>query len=355
MLLIVLVLLAASALFVAAEFSLIAARRTQVEPLAVTSARARSTLAAMEDVSVMMATAQLGITACGVLLGAVGEPAVAHLLEPAFAGAGLPTGAVEPVALVIALLLVVSAHVAFGEMVPKNIALAGPERVAVALAPGLRALARALGPIVRGLNHLANGMVRLAGMQPSDEVASTFTREEVAALVAQSAREGLLDPEDEQLIGSALNFETGTVSDVLVPDGELVTVGPDPTAAEVERACARSGFSRFPVLGRPGSAEEPGDFVGFVHVRDALRSAPDRRKGPLPASAIRALPVTAPSTPLRTALDLMRARRVHMARVRGAGGSAGVLMLQDVIEALVGDVVDATRRTPGRPERGPAG
>src|SRR5699024_6301984 len=101
-----------------------------------------------------------------------------HLLEPAFAAAGLPAAAVTPVALVIALLLVVAAHVAFGEMVPKNIALAGPERVAIALGPGLRGLARALGPIVRGLNHLANGVVRLLGIEPTDEVSSTFTREQ---------------------------------------------------------------------------------------------------------------------------------------------------------------------------------
>jgi len=358
LLLVVLALLAASALFVAAEFSLVAARRTQIEPLAVTSARARATLAAMEDVSLMMACAQLGITACGVLLGAVGEPAVAHLLEPVFADLGLPDGAVEPVALVIALALVVSAHVAFGEMVPKNIALAGPERVAMALAPGLRWLTRVLGPIVSGLNHLANAVVRLVGVQPSAEVASTFSREEVAALVAQSAKEGLLDPEDEQLIGSALDFETATVADVLVPGDEVVAVGPHPTAADVERACARSGFSRFPVLAAPAgpagtivtaSAPDPGAdgprYAGFVHVRDALRIPPDRRDDPLPGGAVRALPVTAPDTPLRTALDLMRGSRAHLARVRGSGG--GVLMLEDVIEALVGDVADATRRTAG--------
>jgi CBS domain containing-hemolysin-like protein len=342
LLLAVVALLVLSALFVAAEFSLVAARRTQIEPLALTSARARSTLAAMEDVSVMMACAQLGITACGVLLGAAGEPAVAHLLEPVFADLGLPASAVHPVSLVVALLLVVSAHVAFGEMVPKNIALAGPERVAVALAPGLRGLATVLGPVVRGLNHFANGVVRLFGVRPSAEVASTFTREEVAALVAQSASEGLLDPEDEQLIGSALDFEVATVADVLVPDDQLVTIGPDASAADVERACARSGFSRYPVR------DADGGYLGYVHVRDALGVPAPDREAPMPAASVRPLPVVPPDTPLRSALDLMRTRRVHMARVAGpAGRPSGVLMLEDVIEALVGEVVDATRRRSG--------
>ena len=154
----VIVLLGASAYFVAAEFALIAARRTIIEPLAVNSARARTTLKAMENVSEMMACAQLGITLCGVLLGALGEPAVAALLEPVFHSLGVPEGWLHPVSLVIALLLVVSAHVALGEMVPKNIAIAGPEQVALALAPSLLAIGKAIGPIIRTLNHFAKDL-----------------------------------------------------------------------------------------------------------------------------------------------------------------------------------------------------
>ncbi len=335
-------LLIASALFVAAEFSLVAARRTQIEPLASTSSRARATLTAMGDVSVMMASAQLGITVCGILLGAVGEPAIAHLVRPGLVAAGLPPAATGPAGLVIALVLVAAAHVAFGEMVPKNIALAAPERVALALVPLLQALTRMIGPVVRGLNHVANAVVRLLGLHPKAEVASTFTRDEVAGLVAQSADEGLLDPEDLQLIGSALGFDTTTVADVLLRDDELVTVGPRPTPAEVERACARTGFSRFPVVGE----ERNGTLTGFVHVRDALRVLPERREEPLPRELIRRLPVIPPGTPLRTAADLMRSQGAHMARVAGGGG-AGILMLEDALEVLVGQVADATRRSSG--------
>ena len=380
-------LLAASAFFVAAEFALIAARRTIIEPMAVTSARARSTLKAMEQVSLMMACAQLGITLCGVLLGALGEPAVAALLEPVFASLGVPEAWLHPVSLVVALTLVVSAHVAFGEMVPKNIAIAGPEQTALMLAPALRAVAKAIGPIIRTLNRLANAVVRLTGREPKDEVASAFTREEVAELVAESRREGLLDDEEHQRITSALDFDTATVTSVMVPDSEVVSVHPGVTAAEVERICARTGFSRFPILGADGR------FSGYLHIRDVVDIPAERRNEPVPADRIRALPSVVPDVDLRTALDRMRRIGAHLAEVavavQDAGGNdaeagpqvaetntdsrtdtdsdsvagptpaapvRGVVMLEDVIEALIGEIRDATRRFPeaARPAPGNA-
>ena len=175
----------------------------------------------------MMACAQLGITLCGVLLGALGEPAVAALLEPVFHALGVPEAWLHPVSLVIALLLVVSAHVALGEMVPKNIAIAGPERTALVLAPPLLAIATAIGPIIRALNHFANAVVRSspAGNRRTRSPPS-FTREEVADLVAESRREGLLDDEEHQRITSALDFDTTAVASVMVPDAEVVSVRP---------------------------------------------------------------------------------------------------------------------------------
>jgi magnesium and cobalt exporter, CNNM family len=362
----VVVLLALSAFFVAAEFALIAARRTVIEPLAVNSARARSTLKAMENVSLMMACAQLGITLCGVLLGALGEPAVATLLEPVFESLGVPEGWLHPVSLVIALLLVVSAHVALGEMVPKNIAIAGPERTALALAPALAGVATAIGPIIRTLNRFANAVVRLTGREPKDEVASAFTREEVADLVAESRREGLLDDEEHQRITSALDFDTTDVSTVMVPDAEVMSVEPGVTAAEIERICARTGFSRFPIL------EPDGRFSGYLHIRDVIDIPADRRDEPVPPGKIRRLPTVAPDTDLRTALDSMRRLGAHLAEVAVPVAAAtgepaaltvvepvpgpvasvrGVVMLEDVIEALIGEIRDATRRSPDRAGR----
>ncbi len=366
---VVVLLLALSAFFVAAEFALISARRTEVEPRAVTSARARMTLKAMEDVSVMMACAQLGITVCGVLLGALGEPAVASLLEPVFHDLGVPEAWLHPVSLVVALLLVVSAHVALGEMVPKNIALAGPENTAILLAPPLRAIAMFLGPIVRGLNHMSNAVVRLIGREPKDEIASSFTRDEVAGLVAESRSEGLLDPQEHSLISSALDFDTGTIDQLLLADADVVSLPTGATAAEVEQACARTGFSRFPIR------DDDGRFSGYLHIRDVIDIPTERRHEPVPVGRIRPLPVVEAGTELRVALDRMRRRGAHLAQIAApmsamepAAADAdpavaltelvippvepapaarlGLVTLEDVIEELIGEIRDATRRRP---------
>jgi CBS domain containing-hemolysin-like protein len=345
----VVVLLALSAFFVAAEFSLVSARRTVIEPLAVTSRRARITLRAMEDVSVMMACAQLGITVCGVLLGALGEPAVAQLLEPVFHAVGVPESALHPVALVIALLLVVGAHVALGEMVPKNVALAGPEATAMMLAPALRGIATMLGPIVRGLNAFANSVVKLTGHEPKDEVASAFTRDEVAGLVTESRAEGLLGGSEHQLITSALEFAGVGVQQVLVPDADVESLPLGVCADDVEAACARTGFSRFPIR------DEAGRYIGYLHIRDVVGVPTDQRRTPLPAARIHRLPVVPGGAGLRLALERMRQRGAHMAQVATAvdadvsaipqpADRRGLVMLEDVLEQLIGEVRDATRR-----------
>lgn len=338
-------LILASAFFVAAEFALIAARRSQVEPRAVRSARARATLAAMDEVSVMMASAQLGITVTGIVLGAVGEPAVAHLIEPLLSGWNVPEGLADTVSLIIALTLVVAAHVAFGEMVPKNIALASPEATALLLAPLLRGVTAVLGPVVRGLDALANLVVRALGVTPKSEVASTFTRAEMSALISESARAGLLDAEEELLLGSALGFQLTTVADVMVADRDVIAVGPRPAPAEVEAACARSGFSRFPVRGAD-------DYEGFIHVRDVLAAPEADREQPVDPASIHPLPVISADTSLTAALETMQRTRTHMCRVVEAGRGVGIALLEDVIEMLVGEIVDATRRRP--PSNGPA-
>ena len=166
-------LLVANAFFVGAEFAVMAARRSQIEPMAADgSRRAKETLWAMEHVSSMLATAQLGVTVCSLGLGAVAEPAIAHLLEGAFEAVSLPEGLVHPVAFGLALALVVYLHVVIGEMVPKNLAIAGPERAALLLAPALVWLSRALSPLIQVLNGVANWVLRRMRVVPSDEVTS---------------------------------------------------------------------------------------------------------------------------------------------------------------------------------------
>lgn len=326
-------LLLGNAFFVAAEFAVISARRAEIEPLARGgSRRARTTLGAMEEVSVMLACAQLGITVCSLGLGALGEPAVAHILEGGFKAAGLPDALLHPVAFAIAMTIIVSLHVVVGEMLPKNFALAMPSRSALLLTPLLVGVTRLWRPVIVLVNGIANGLLRLAKVTPADEVTSAFTREQVAELVAESGREGLLDAGEEQLLSGALAMEATTVGAVALPLREVATLRAPVHPRDVEAAVQRTGFSRFPVL----DGEIP---VGYVHLKDVLRTEAAALDETLPTDQLRRLPEVEASAPLREALEIFQAAGAHLALVRDPQGElSGIATLQDVIDELIGEV-----------------
>lgn len=333
-------LLAMNAFFVAAEFALVSARRTSIEPRAAGGSRmARTTLRAMEQVSLVMAGAQLGITVCSLALGAVAEPAVAHLLEPVFAAVAIPEGALHPTAFVLALAVVVYLHVVVGEMVPKNITLADPERAALLLGPPMMVVVTVLRPVVAGLNGIANLVLRLIRVSPRDEVASAFTSREVAGMAEESRREGLLGEESYELLTSALGFTERTVSAVVLPEDSVTTVPRGAALAEVERLCAATGFSRFPVVA------ETGDLTGYIHVKDVLDTELERREEVTLDKWVHPLATVRPQTRLDDALGTLRARNAHLARVVEDDGTlVGIVALEDVIEELVGEIRDTAHR-----------
>lgn len=335
-LLVAVLLLGANAFFVGAEFAIISARRTQIEPRAQAGSRmAKTTLRAMEDVSLMMAGAQLGITICSLGLGAIGEPAVAHLLEPGFAALGVPEAFLHPVAFVLALLIVIFLHVVLGEMVPKNIALAGPERSAILLAPPLVGVVTILRPVIGTLNAAANAVLRLLKVEPKDEISSTFTREEVAALVEESRGEGLLAADEYDRLAGALGFTEKTVAAVLMPPETLATVIRGSSPADVEALCALTGFSRFPV------ASEDGELMGYLHIKDVLEPDEVRRLQPIEDKWIRPFAPVTTGDQLHDALETLQRRGAHMARVVDLEGvTLGLATLEDVIEELVGEIRD---------------
>ncbi|MBM7520339.1 hemolysin family protein [Nocardioides nitrophenolicus] len=332
-------LLAANAFFVGAEFALISARRSQIEPRAQAGSRmARITLTAMERVSEMMAGAQLGITICSLGLGAVGEPALAHLIEPVFHELHVPDEWLHPVAFVIAMTIVVFLHVVLGEMVPKNIAIAGPDRAALILGPPMLGIVTVLRPIIASVNAIANGILRLLRIEPKDEIGSTFTREEVAALVEESHGEGLLAEDEYDRLSGALGFTEKTVAEVTMPPGSLATVVRGSTGADVEALCAATGFSRFPVR----AAGEELDLLGYLHIKDVLEPDEERRERPVADRWIRPFATVTGDTLLHDALEVLQRRGAHMARVVDPDGTTlGVAALEDVIEELVGEIRDA--------------
>lgn len=331
-------LLIGNAFFVGAEFALVSARRTQIEPRAQQgSVLARYALRAMERVSLVMAGAQFGITVCSLGLGAVAEPALAHLLEPVIEDVGLPHGAVHPVAFTIALTIVVYLHVVLGEMVPKNLALAGPERAALVFGAPMMMIVTALKPVVYALNAVANAMLRLVKIEPRDEVSSVFTREQVEALVHESRAEGLLEEGEYNRLSGALGFTSRTVADVFLPVGGLQTVHRGARATEIEAVCAETGFSRFPVVGDDGET-----LIGYLHIKDVLGHDPHGRAQVVEDRWIRSFATVRETDTLVAALQTVQSQGAHMARVVDAAGHVvGVATLEDVIEELVGEIRDA--------------
>lgn len=333
-----LLLLVANAFFVGAEFALIAARRSQIEPLAAEGSRmARTTLKAIERVTLMMAGAQLGITVCSLGLGAIAEPAIAHLVEPGFEALGMPEALVHPFAFLVAITIVVYLHVVLGEMVPKNLAIAGPERSALVLGPLIYGVVLALKPVIVALNAMANGVLRLLRVEPKDEVSSSFTREEVAALVEESRGEGMIEESEYDRLSGALGFTEKTVRSVLMTPGSLTTIQRgSSTPADVEALCAATGFSRFPVV------DAGGELVGYLHIKDVLEPDEQRRLRPVEDKWVRPFATVGEDDPLNDALETLQRRGAHMARVVDQqGGTLGVATLEDVIEELVGEIRDA--------------
>ncbi|MEO7261821.1 MAG: hemolysin family protein [Jatrophihabitantaceae bacterium] len=336
-----LVLLLGNAFFVAAEFAAVSVRRAQIQPLAATSRRARHVLAAQQRLSLLLAGAQLGITLCSLGLGAVAEPAVAAIFEDLFHALGVPTGLNHPLAFTIALAVVVLSHMVIGEMVPKNIALATSERAALLLVPTLDGFVTATGPVIRGLNALANAGLRLARIEPQDELKSAYTPDELAEILAESRNEGYLDAAEHHRLSSALQLAERTAADATIPHAALVTISTATTTAELEALTAATGYSRFPVQ----DPSRPGALLGFVHIKDVLTGAHDPAR-PWPAQHLHRMPVIPADSPLPDVITALRRARSHLGHVTDGATSLGVLALEDVVEEFVGEISDASHTGP---------
>lgn len=332
--------LVGNAFFVGAEFALVAARRSSVEMKALEGSRAaKMTLGAMEQVSLMLAGAQLGITVCSLVFGAVGEALVAHALEVPLASMGVPEYLLHPIAFVIALILMVYVHVLIGEMVPKNLSLARSTQAALWLVPVLAVLVWIVRPLIVALNAVANGCLRLVGITPRQEIRSSFTRDEVAGFIKESHREGLLSAGEEQLLSGSLDLEARTIAPITIPLGEVTLTSDSPTPADIEALSVRTGFSRFPVPALDGSLR------GYIHLKDVLQIAPGSHDKPIGAKYIRPLGDVTRDASLRDALVTMQRSGAHIAQVLDEQQPVGLLMLEDVLEELVGPIRDTTQRS----------
>jgi CBS domain containing-hemolysin-like protein len=331
-LLLALLFLLGNAFFVGAQFALITVRRDQIEPLAKSGSRAaRTTLAQIRDLSRMLAGSQLGIAACSLGLGAVAEPVFAHLLEGGFDSIGLPSGLLHPIAFLIALALVSFCHMVLGEMVPKNLALAGPANAALVLGPPLAAWVRMTRPVLLVINGLANALLGLIRVEPADELGGGYTADELTEVIAESAAGGLLDADKQQRLTRALSLDRRSAQNITIAWPELTTATDATTAHDLEHLAATTGYSRFPV--RAGN-----HVLGYLHAKDVLDVPHADYDKPLPAQLRRPIVVIKADLPLTDTLTAMQRTGSHLGHVTTGANSLGVITMEDVLTQLIGDI-----------------
>lgn len=336
-LLAVAVLIAISGYFVAAEFAFVSARRSELEREAEAGDRkAGKAVQVMKQLSFMLSGAQLGITVTSLIVGFIAEPVFVSALGPALDAVGVPASARSGVAVAAGFVLATGASMVFGELAPKNLAIARPHPVARALAGSTLVVLRVASPIIRFFDNAANRLLRAVGIEPVEELHGAVSADELDFIAGESAAQGALSATQADLFRRAISFDDLTAGDAMVPRNRLVTVASDATGAHVLELLA-STYSRFPVI----SATDPGDHIGVVESKDLLQLPPSERASAPVSSLMRpaiALPETAP---LQTVLTTLREAGQHLALVIDEyGDTAGMVTLEDLIEELVGEIAD---------------
>jgi CBS domain containing-hemolysin-like protein len=328
--------------FVAAEFALVNLDRPELEAKRDRGVRGLGlTITALTKTSTHLSSAQLGITLTTLLTGFLMEPALSTLLTPVLAGLGWSAGVVHTIAGILAVFIATVLSMIIGELVPKNFALALPERTARVVMPFQTLFTVVFKPLVVALNGLSNAVLRGFGLEPKEELSGARSPEELASLLRRSASEGALEVDTATLLGKTLAFSELSASDVMTPRMRIESLEPGDSARAVLELASKTGFSRFPV-----TEDGLDDVVGIVHVKSAM-SVPRERRNDVPVSALMGDPLRIPDTmPLDALLSELRGKGFQMAVVVDEyGGTAGLATLEDLVEELVGEVADEHDRT----------
>ncbi|MFJ8666683.1 hemolysin family protein [Streptomyces sp. NPDC093600] len=329
-------LILANGFFVAAEFGLVTVERADAERAAADGdRRARRVVKALRELSFQLSGTQLGITLTSLVVGMLAEPALARLLGPPLTWTGLPEGIVSGVAVVIGMLLASAVQMVVGELVPKNWAVSRPLQVARFVAGPQHLFSSLFRPVIALLNRVANRLVRLLGVEPTEELDSVRTPGELVALARHSARAGALEQDTADLFVRTLTLGGLTAQHVMTPRVKVSALQTDATAADVLNLTRATGLSRFPVY-----RERIDEIVGMVHLKDALAVPPHVRPR-TPVGRIVVPPLLVPETlPAQALLERLRREQPIAVVVDEYGGTAGVVTLEDIVEELVGEVRD---------------
>jgi CBS domain containing-hemolysin-like protein len=335
------VLVLATSFFVAAEFSLVAVDRDRIETLAERGdRRARVTRSLLHRLSFFLSGAQLGVTVMSLVLGFIAKPTVARAIEPLLGF--LPNSLETPVAITLAFVIVTVVAMVVGELIPKGIAVADAQAVALVVSPPMRVYGVVFGPVIKVLNLTASRAMRALGIEPREELRSVRTIDELELLIESSGEEGTLEPEAFNLLARTIRFGNKTVGDILVPRVDMVSIDEAATVADLVTVAVGSGHSRFPVV-----RNDSDDVIGIVHANEVLAVPVDERAS-APIAAIMRTPLFVPEgRDLESLLTEMRHGAERLAVVIDEyGGVSGVVSLEDLLEEIVGDIEDEHDQPP---------
>ena len=339
MLAIAVLLTVGTAIFVAAEFSLVALDPATVDAKAAEGdPQAKKVNKALHNLSLQLSACQVGITITTILLGYVAQDPLAHIFGNLLGHTGMARAAAIGVAAALAFVIVNLFSMLFGELVPKNMALAEPLRAAALVSAPLRAFTAIFRPIIVGLNNMANWILGKFGIEAAEELSGARSSTELAALVRRSAEQGTLDVSTARLLTRSIGIGALTAIDVMTDRGRVHVLEESATAVDVLELARKTGHSRFPVIG-----EDLDDIRGLVHVRRAIAIPYERRANAQVTSS--SLMTPAPRVPetlaLAPLLVQLREEGLQMAIVVDEyGGTAGVVTLEDAVEEIVGEVSD---------------
>jgi putative hemolysin len=350
---VVVILVLLNGFFVATEFSLVSVRRTRIDELVKVGNRSAGVVQrALQHLDSFIAATQLGITMASLALGWIGEPALAHLIEPLFAflPGWFAEATAHTLAVAIAFTIITSLHIVLGELAPKTIALQRPESTALWVARPTEIFLRIFWPFIAVMNGAGNLVVRLVGLEPASEHSRAHSSAELRLLVEESGEAGVLDEQSQEMLINVFAFGNRPAYQAMVPRTEVVTIDADATVRAFLERFATSGHTRFPVLG-PGGVD---DMQGVVSAKDLLLAM---RTGSVdPESSIAPFIQAAFYTPetkhIGELLREMRDRHHRMAiLIDEYGGMAGVVTLEDLIEEIVGDIDDNKQDPDDNPQQ----
>ncbi|MGJ9402466.1 hemolysin family protein [Arthrobacter sp. KK5.5] len=336
-----LVLILGTGFFVAVEFSLVALDQSTVQRAVDSGDKAAVPLMrCLKSLSTQLSSCQLGITLTTLLTGYVMEPSVGKLLTPVLAAAGFGNAS-APTSLIVAMILATLFSMVLGELIPKNLAIAEALAIGRHVARPQLVFTAIFRPAIVLLNGFSNRVLHLVGLEAKEEISGARSPAELASLVRRSADMGTLDPDTANFLSRTLRFSERSAADVMTPRIRMETVRNDDPLTEVIETARRTGYSRFPVIG-----DSADDVLGVCHIKKAV-AVPRRKRGGLVAGNIMTDIVSVPETVhLNSLISDLREANLQVAMVLDEyGGTAGMVTLEDLVEEIVGEVVDEHDRT----------